>query len=398
MTDEPTALYRIFGDAEQLLYVGISNDFGTRWKQHAKAQPWWNEKKRLTVDEWYDSRADALAAEAAAIRTEKPKYNVVHNRPAPPERPTCYWYDGEWWRVIAREPGWPDPAHRHLAIQSMSGDVVHAHSRRLGGKHSCRRGKCGDCPETWTWPPFDPTPVVIARPSGTGWPEEPFKRSRIHVELPVTSVRTSPILGESSAIPRHDASFADDSEMEALYSPPADDTPDWGWWPDGAWWRAWLRLDRDAADVVDAITCPRRSATEAFALILAEGKYKQSAWPVAWVQDEGPHSHSADPAEMAYCRPFSAHCDITCASNNPDVHLDVGVQQEFLNVLIAAGRCTEVRLGAAAAAFGFSDATEAQVVGHLLTRVAVGDADTTLECIKVLHNAAATGATSKPAA
>lgn len=37
-----TALYRIFGDADLLLYIGISKDFGTRWKQHAKAQPWWD--------------------------------------------------------------------------------------------------------------------------------------------------------------------------------------------------------------------------------------------------------------------------------------------------------------------------------------------------------------------
>jgi predicted GIY-YIG superfamily endonuclease len=74
---ERTALYRIWGDADLPLYIGISKDFGTRWKQHAKQQPWWGEMRRLTV-EWYDSRPEAEAAEVTAIRAEKPKYNKTH--------------------------------------------------------------------------------------------------------------------------------------------------------------------------------------------------------------------------------------------------------------------------------------------------------------------------------
>lgn len=71
---EPTALYRVFGDADVLLYIGISKDFGTRWKQHARVQPWWGERRRLTV-ELLDSRPDAEAAEDVAIKAEGPKYN-----------------------------------------------------------------------------------------------------------------------------------------------------------------------------------------------------------------------------------------------------------------------------------------------------------------------------------
>jgi predicted GIY-YIG superfamily endonuclease len=185
---ERTALYRIWGAADLLLYIGISKDFGSRWKQHAKQQPWWDEMERLTVDRWYGSRQEAEAAERTAIKAEKPKYNVAHNQPASVERPTCYWYDGEWWRVIAREPGWPDPAHRHVAIQSTTGDVVHAHARSIGGKHTCkpRWGECPDCPETLEWPPFDPTRVIIGQASGLGWPEFKAKRPRVHVETPRT--------------------------------------------------------------------------------------------------------------------------------------------------------------------------------------------------------------------
>lgn len=80
MTGKPeqTALYRIWGESDLLLYIGVSNDFGTRWKQHAKHQPWWDEMRRLTADELFDDRDDAEDAEKAAIKAEKPKYNKRH--------------------------------------------------------------------------------------------------------------------------------------------------------------------------------------------------------------------------------------------------------------------------------------------------------------------------------
>ena len=78
-TAERTALYRVYDGQDTLLYIGISNDFGTRWKQHAKVQPWWGEHRRMTV-EWRDSRPEAEAAETAAIKTEHPRFNKMHNR------------------------------------------------------------------------------------------------------------------------------------------------------------------------------------------------------------------------------------------------------------------------------------------------------------------------------
>ncbi len=79
---EETTLYRIWGEADLLLYIGISKDFGQRWKQHAKLQPWWPEKRRLTADKLYPSRPEAEAAEEAAIKAERPKYNKKHLVPA----------------------------------------------------------------------------------------------------------------------------------------------------------------------------------------------------------------------------------------------------------------------------------------------------------------------------
>ena len=75
------ALYRLYGDTGQLLYVGISNDPGRRFGQHASTKSWWQAVRGISLD-WYSSREDALAAETRAIRVERPLANVV--RPAMP--------------------------------------------------------------------------------------------------------------------------------------------------------------------------------------------------------------------------------------------------------------------------------------------------------------------------
>src|SRR5437764_11236233 len=83
------ALYRVFGEADLLLYIGISNNFGRRWKEHAKKQPWWGEMRRLAVDCWYPSRVEAEEAETAAIQAESPKYNIrnIAGKPEEISRP-----------------------------------------------------------------------------------------------------------------------------------------------------------------------------------------------------------------------------------------------------------------------------------------------------------------------
>ena len=74
-----TGLYHVIGEADLLLYIGVSKHFGIRWQQHAQKQPWWNERQRMTVD-LYDTRDEALDAEALAIFTEQPKYNILHRK------------------------------------------------------------------------------------------------------------------------------------------------------------------------------------------------------------------------------------------------------------------------------------------------------------------------------
>jgi predicted GIY-YIG superfamily endonuclease len=72
-----TALYRIRGEADVLLYIGISNHLSMRWNHHQAHQPWWDELRSLTV-EWYDWRSEAEDAEKAAILAEQPKYNKTY--------------------------------------------------------------------------------------------------------------------------------------------------------------------------------------------------------------------------------------------------------------------------------------------------------------------------------
>jgi hypothetical protein len=76
---EPTALYRHFDANGDLLYIGISKDPEGRWMAHrGNREPWIHQAARRT-DEWYNSRPEALTAEAKAIRAERPPFNGAHN-------------------------------------------------------------------------------------------------------------------------------------------------------------------------------------------------------------------------------------------------------------------------------------------------------------------------------
>lgn len=73
---KPHSVYRLFSE-DVLLYVGATHDIARRYRQHQRKAPWIGEVTRVDVQVFPDRRA-ALEAEAAAIRSECPKYNVVH--------------------------------------------------------------------------------------------------------------------------------------------------------------------------------------------------------------------------------------------------------------------------------------------------------------------------------
>ena len=73
----PTSLYRFFDQNHQLLYVGITYRIEPRFSQHRQEKPW-DQIATVTV-EHHPTRDRALEAERAAIQSENPKWNVVHN-------------------------------------------------------------------------------------------------------------------------------------------------------------------------------------------------------------------------------------------------------------------------------------------------------------------------------
>lgn len=76
LDDHRTALYRFYDKGGALLYVGITANLDERFAHHERFKPWWPQVAKKRV-EWFDSRPPALVAELAAIKAERPLYNVI---------------------------------------------------------------------------------------------------------------------------------------------------------------------------------------------------------------------------------------------------------------------------------------------------------------------------------
>jgi predicted GIY-YIG superfamily endonuclease len=74
----PHAVYRAFGAQAWLLYVGISVDPHVRLAAHNRRAEWADEARHITLA-WYGDRRRAEAAEARAIVTEHPVYNITNS-------------------------------------------------------------------------------------------------------------------------------------------------------------------------------------------------------------------------------------------------------------------------------------------------------------------------------
>ncbi|MET4670788.1 GntR family transcriptional regulator [Streptomyces sp. PvR018] len=94
---ERTALYRLYGTDERLLYIGISNNPEARWERHKMFRAWWPDVARSRV-EWLPSRDAAFAAEEIAIRAEAPRFNGAHNYTLAP-------FDPETWPQLPGRGG-----------------------------------------------------------------------------------------------------------------------------------------------------------------------------------------------------------------------------------------------------------------------------------------------------
>lgn len=77
-------VYRIRDTSGDLLYVGVSAAAMKRLTEHARSQPWWRDAAHVDL-EHFDSRFEAMVAEARAIRDEHPRHNEIF--PPTPVRP-----------------------------------------------------------------------------------------------------------------------------------------------------------------------------------------------------------------------------------------------------------------------------------------------------------------------
>lgn len=73
-----SALYRYFDDEDLLLYAGISDELHDRVEAHIDASTWMCFAARSTIQR-FPTRAEAAAAEIAAIKDERPLFNQMHN-------------------------------------------------------------------------------------------------------------------------------------------------------------------------------------------------------------------------------------------------------------------------------------------------------------------------------
>ena len=84
LASAPHFVYRLYGADGAVLYAGCTHDVTRRLKGHAATQPWWLEVAWHAAEGPF-TRTDGLARECAAIRAERPRYNVRDN-PTPPTR------------------------------------------------------------------------------------------------------------------------------------------------------------------------------------------------------------------------------------------------------------------------------------------------------------------------
>jgi predicted GIY-YIG superfamily endonuclease len=70
-----TDLYRYYDNDGSLLYVGVSLGAIARLQQHRCKAEWFDEVAKVTIEK-FGARAEAFAAEAQAIREERPVHNV----------------------------------------------------------------------------------------------------------------------------------------------------------------------------------------------------------------------------------------------------------------------------------------------------------------------------------
>lgn len=73
----PYYVYRVFDAAGRLIYVGCTKDLNRRLRYHQYGYTaWWNSQAVKVRAKVFPTKAQALLAESAAIRDERPRWNI----------------------------------------------------------------------------------------------------------------------------------------------------------------------------------------------------------------------------------------------------------------------------------------------------------------------------------
>lgn len=172
---KPTALYRLFNAAGDLLYIGIACDPEERFRVHSKVQPWWSDVTSRQV-EWHEDRWRADDAETIAIAIEWPVHNFA-SKNSPTINPAPYLGRAGLYQplrdvLVAVARAAVSAPERVAAVIGIPGDVLTLHSwhvyerdgNRLWGVASWEYpGTRGMIEEAWSTRPDSVT--ASARPA-----------------------------------------------------------------------------------------------------------------------------------------------------------------------------------------------------------------------------------------
>jgi predicted GIY-YIG superfamily endonuclease len=101
-------LYRAFDSQNQLLYVGISNQWHHRLHQHEKSAAWIEQADYVKIERFSD-RESVSVAEREAVKTEKPLHNKVFNEDY--EAALAHWKKIKRWIKTGHAP---DESHQYI--------------------------------------------------------------------------------------------------------------------------------------------------------------------------------------------------------------------------------------------------------------------------------------------
>lgn len=147
-----TAVYRLYTEGGDLLYIGIAVDPGRRWSQHRAGKPWGRDMFSMDTV-WYPYRGLALDAERAAIQTERPRYNVIHNgKPADVVEVSVETKVVEQIRGVCSGCGWVIPPRWGYLVLDIDQAYRSRDARARGLKGI--RSDGGVLPEDWSPAPW----------------------------------------------------------------------------------------------------------------------------------------------------------------------------------------------------------------------------------------------------